>query len=143
MNTPIVAPTLDYLRGLQAAGHRLADIEVAMLKPGLYRACVYTEIGECFEFHVEADRSAFDTHHREAVQFTGFGARGLSNLIYTDACAKSNESRVPKNRIQILLSGQCFQRIQNSLPQWMHYGFTFQIRPSLFDISYIVEIVPE
>jgi hypothetical protein len=140
MNTPIVAPTLDYLRTLKAAGHQPTDIDVVMLKPGLYRIRVYTDDGREFEFHVEADRPTFAVHHREAVAYTGFGERGLSNLIYADALAKSKDAGLPPERINIILSEQCLDRVRGSLPHWASYGFRYYVRNSLSGMSYMVEL---
>jgi hypothetical protein len=136
-------PTLHYLETLQNAGARLTDFEAIKINTDLYRVIVYLDGESPREFIIKSDPLRFRNHFREAVGFTGYGSRGLGNLIYADACEKTKEFGVAKSRIRILLSDHCYRRIKCHFKQWTNYGFQIHIQPSIRDFGYAIELISD
>jgi hypothetical protein len=128
------------LEALQAAGHTLTDIAVCMMRPGWYRIWVYTaESDDHHEFHIECDRPTMALHHPAAVEFTGFGPRGLGNLIHMEVTQRAADAGIPREQFRVLLSEACWQRVQPDIQHWSGYGYTFHLSPALSGFSFVVQ----
>ncbi len=138
-----IDPTMDYLESMKNAGANLTDFEATKINTDIYRVIVHVDGSSSLEFLMKSDPLRFMDHFREAVAFTGFGSRGLGNLIYADACDKAKEFSVPKDRVKILLSEKCFDRIRDNFVQWTQYGLQIHVQPSILDFGYAIEVVPE
>ena len=139
----LIEPTLEYLKSMRNSGLPLTDFEAIKINTDRYRVTVYVDDDNSHEFLIESDHTRFMKHFREAVAFTGFGSRGLGNLIYADACEKAKENSVANSRVLIILSDQCFQRIKDHLKQWTNYGFQFRIQSSIPDFGYAIQLPSE
>lgn len=136
-----VPPTLKYLRDLEADGHVLTDAEVLHVNVDKYRTTIHTASGQRFQFVLLCDHATISNHHREIVEYTGYGPEGLANVIYADACTYAKRETLPNSRIRICLSEECLRRVGVAIKQWTLYKFQFEVRPALIGIAYSFEII--
>ncbi len=139
----IVEPTLDYLKKLQDRGKQPVDIEVVKVLPDKYRVTVHDVTGGMSEFYILADWATFSRHHWEAVEFTGFGPRGLGNMIHARVCDQMRSSGLPGSRFQVRMSQDCCDHIGEHLKHWSYYGYTFHIQPALSGVQFAVELLSD
>jgi hypothetical protein len=126
-----VEPNMKYLHALRDSGLNLTDFEVLKLLPDNWRITVHDDLGVRHEFIIECPLDLLRRHHWEAIEFTGYGPRGLGNYIHADVCQKAKELDKPLSAFHVNLSPDLCAKLGDHLAPWTYYEYSFHIDPSL------------
>ncbi len=136
MTPPEVGPTLDYLKALSVAGVKVVDVAAVGVANDRDLMRVYGADGQQYQFQLRADHETFMRHYKEAIEYLGYGPKGLSNLIYAGALDFGRQQGLKNSEVEVLLSQDCVERVGDAVQEYMTYGFTFTVSPSLSGLGY-------
>jgi hypothetical protein len=136
--------TLEFLHNLQKSGHEITDCDLVKRSPGSYRITYYSTTGDLFPSIVDASHAEINAFYSAVVKATGYGPKGLSDIIYRDARLKSNESGTKPDKILITLSPECHSKVtDHHMRLWKHYGFVVRINESLIGIQFAFSFIQD
>ena len=132
-----VEPTLDYLKALSAAGLNPIDVWASTVDIDLHlvRVCLPDRT---IEFVIKCGNDVFMAHYRQAIEYCGFGPRGLSNLVYADAVTFAKGHKIKNTEVEIRVSKECAERLGTSIQDYMSYGLTFTVSSTHSGLSYTI-----
>ena len=135
--TPLVPPTIDYLASISSRGQNVVDVMLTKIAKDLFKMMVYLDDGSIKEYYMEDSADVFP-HYREAVQYSGFGSRGLGNLIHADVMEKCRDTGQKQDQFVASVSQELCDRLGKHGKHWTHYGYTLIVDPQLHGMSYLI-----
>jgi hypothetical protein len=118
-----VPPNMSYLESLRNQGHSVIDVLILTIGPDKAAVTVFLKGEDERKFHIEGKSSVLMAHFRQAVEFSGYGPRGLANLIHADVMERSRLEKCKAERFEILVSQECLERVGTHLKPWAYYGY--------------------
>ncbi len=135
---PQVPPTLAYLEEIVRNGHRITDVFLTGMLPTMHEMKVYLEGEKVLVYYIEGDTATIMDHYRKAIEFSGYGPRGLGNLIHADVMQRCRQTGHKQEDFEVLVSRECLNRIQAHATQWTYYGYKILVSPSLAGLAFTV-----
>lgn len=135
--TPIVPPTIDYLVSISSGGQNVVDVMLTKIAKDLCKMMVYLDDGSIKVFYMEDSTDVFP-HYREAVQYSGFGPRGLGNVIHADVMEKCRDTGKKQDQFVASVSQEICDRLGKHAEHWTHYGYSLIVDPKLHGMSYLI-----
>jgi hypothetical protein len=130
-----VNPTLDYLTKLNDGGSKVVDVLLTTYDENTRKMQVFLRDGEVREYLMD-DSPQVILHYREAIEFSGYGPKGLSNLIYMDALQFAREQKLRNGQVEVVVSNDCFERAAREIERYLSYGFGFRMNPKMSGMSW-------
>jgi len=103
----------------------------------LCKMMVYLDDGSTKDFYMEESPDVFP-HYREAVQYSGYGPRGLGNLIHADVMEKCRDTGQKTDQFIASVSQKICDRLGKHGEYWTHYGYSLIVDPRLHGMSYLI-----
>lgn len=135
---PQVPPTMDYLEEIVRSGARIIDVSLIALLPTIREIRVYLEDGKERVYYMEGAAETIMTHFRQAVEFSGFGPRGLGNLIHADVMQQVRDTGKKQEQFDVWVSQECLNRINSHVEPWTRYGYKILVSPAMTGMTYAI-----
>ena len=135
---PQVPPTMAYLEEITRTGQRIVDVFLIGMLPTVHEMTVYLADGSKPVYYIEADTKTVMAHYRQAIEYSGYGPRGLGNLIHANVMEKCREKGKEQEQFEVLVSQECFDRIKSHAQQWTYYGYALLVSPSFKGVTFAI-----
>jgi hypothetical protein len=73
-----------YLEEITRTGQRIVDVFLIGMLPTVHEMTVYLADGSKPVYYIEADTKTVMAHYRQAIEYSGYGPRGLQNRAASD-----------------------------------------------------------
>lgn len=129
MKRRLVPANLHYLQELVAQGLRPVDIWTTAVDQDLNLVRVYLENGERTEFFIQEQGANFLAHYKEALEFCGFGPKGLASLVHAEALEFARTRNLPIHEVEVHLSKRCLKRVGHENSRHLARKLALRVSP--------------
>jgi len=139
---PQVPPTLKYLEDLGREGQKVVDVCITTVLPETYAMDVYLSGGEQRTFYIEGDHQTIRAHYLQAIEFSGYGPRGFSNLIHAEVMQKCRETGRKSDKFEVRVSLDVIIRVREHLGHFTGgHGYLLSGDPTLKGLTFVIREV--
>jgi hypothetical protein len=138
--SPIITPpNINYLKELAESGSMPVDVELTKIRDDLARVTVFFSGADPVMYYFEITEDLWNSFW-DAVAFSGYGKRGLGNIIHHEALQMARHENLEPWDLTVAVSPEIRDRFGHTVEHWTDYGYTFIVDPTLNGAMYTIRL---